>query len=773
MCLPPISRGAPGKSPPSSSSSTSSTSTGPTKRRRRGEDEVATRVAAATSSGSTGKHLRSSAPVRRGKDGGVDGGPSRRMSTRGRERGGRDRDRDTSRLAPPRAREAMESPLPSPAFSEKRSSSKRHHRSSASASTSTRRRRSESQTSTPRTPATATFQKERKSRKKPVDMIQKEQIITMQAPLQGGGTISGLVVIRPGSSSESGRSGTSKSSSRERSSESSNTSKATTLVASGAGTVGLGISLESSRAITPTSKGKVERFMEIEQVEQKVAQVTVPIPKIEVEEVREVVNEPVKLMRVIPPSAPAPAPPAPAPAHPLPPASIPQSKAAPPPPPTPPPASIPQSKAAPPVETYPIMATLVYPTKESLAYQPISRYQVTSKITSTIPNPPAVRATPLVIDPANVRLPPSMLKYQNTSPSSSVHELPLRGGGTPALSISQQSSLSSLVSTSTTSSAASASSSIKEPPPKEPHIQYLNSTASSSTSSLVSASSTQSFQSTRPPAPQQKVNYYRYAAVAPTPAHRPLKAIMDSPHLPRAGPWDGMPGADPNLGAYYRNAAVAAGKPKPTQPAAQKEEQVDLKILAAYYANAKQKTAPERVKYERSDESETEASNESASEISAISSQHSYYRTRTTTITAPEPDNTLALSPTKREHTTTIAGHKVFISTLRRSAPQVFHTTRPPPAPTPPPAGGAASAVGEEDEAGPPEGSAENWFRGMKEQMGKDTGVKEGWADEDDEVVVPEGIPPPAPTPPLAREEEIHLDNGYYGSPRMPYGYQR
>ncbi|KAH8146728.1 uncharacterized protein LAJ45_09102 [Morchella importuna] len=249
---------------------------------------------------------------------------------------------------------------------------------------------------------------------------------------------------------------------------------------------------------------------------------------------------------------------------------------------------------------------------------------------------------------------------------------------------------------------------------------------------------------------------------------------MDSPRLPRAGSWDGMPGADPNLGAYYRNAAVAAGKPKPTQPAAQKEGQVDLKTLAAYYANAKQKTALERVKYGRSDESETEASDESASEISAISSQHSYYRARTTTIIAPEPDNTLALSPTNREHTTIIAGHKVFISTLRRSAPQVFHTARPPPAPTPPPAGGAASAVGDEDEEGPPEGSAENWFRGMKEQMGKDTGVKEGWADEEDEVVVPEGIPPPAPTPPLAREEEeIHLDNGYYGSPRMPYGYQR
>ncbi|KAI5838181.1 hypothetical protein DFP73DRAFT_275091 [Morchella snyderi] len=757
MCLPPISRGAPGKYPPSSSSSTSSASTGPTKRRRRGDDEVATRVAAATSSGSTGKHPRSSAPVRRGKDGGVGGGPSRKTSTRGRERSERDRERDTSRLAPPRARGAMESPLPSPAFSERRSSSKRHHHSSAPAPTPTRRKRTESQNSTPRTPVTATFQKERKSRKKPADMIQKEQIITMQAPLRGGGTISGVVVIRPGSSSESG---TSKSSSRERSSESSNTSKATTLVASGAGTVGLGITLESSRTPTPTSKGKVERLMGFEQVEHKVAQVTVPIPKIEVEQVKEVVNEPVKLMRVIPPPAPGPAPPA----------SIPQSKAVP-----PPPASISQSKAAPPVETYPIMATLVYPTKESLAYQPISRYQVTSKITSTIPNLPAVRATPLVIDPANVRLPPSMLKYQNNSPASSVHELPLRSGGTPALSISQQSSLSSLVSGSTASSSASASSSIKEPLPNEPHIQYLNSTASSSTSSLVSASSAQSFQSARPSTPQQKVNYYRYAAVAPTPAHRPLKAIMDSPRLPRAGPWDGMPGADPNLGAYYRNAAVA-GKPKPTQPAVQKEEQVDPKTLAAYYANAKQKTALERSKYERSDESETEASDESASEISAIPSQNSYYRTHTTTITAPEPDNTLALSPTKKEHTTTIAGHKVFISTLRRSAPQVFHTARPPPAPTPPPGGGATSAVGdEEDEEGPPEGSAENWFRGMKEQMGKDTGVKEGWAEEEDEVVVPAGIPPPAPTPPLAREEEeeIHLDNGYYGSPRMPYGYQR
>lgn len=315
----------------------------------------------------------------------------------------------------------------------------------------------------------------------------------------------------------------------------------------------------------------------------------------------------------------------------------------------------------------------------------------------------------------------------------------------------------------------------------------------------------------------RKPNYYRYTTPKDA-APKPVRAIMDSPNpaAKRAGPWDGMPGADPNLGAYYRNAAAAKRREAGTEPAAAvmpakpRSNSVDVANLAAYYRHAevqRRKLALEKMKREQS-EAENETSTSTSASTSEVSSASEpwvdpnlagYYRAAEAVKKKKEQeagakrailrwnaDKALVPSPAK-EPTTMIAGRNVFFSSIRRTIPGMFHSTphaphvpfAPPPAPTPPPGEGAGSTLGEED--GPPEGSADNWFKSAK--MGPDDGrpkASDYWTNSSEtlpgagagEGEFPPTAPPPAPTPPLAREESVPSSPGYYArSPRAGYGY--
>lgn len=310
----------------------------------------------------------------------------------------------------------------------------------------------------------------------------------------------------------------------------------------------------------------------------------------------------------------------------------------------------------------------------------------------------------------------------------------------------------------------------------------------------------------------RKPNYYRYAAPQDT-APKPVRAIMDSPNpaAKRAGPWDGMPGADPNLGAYYRNAAAAKRReantePAPAAPIRPKNTGVDEANLAAYYHQAevqRRKLALEKMKHEQSEaEDETSTSEvSSASEPWVDPNLAGYYRAAEAAKKKKEQeavakrailrwnaDKALVPSPIKEpsKSTTMVAGRNVFFSSIRRTIPGVFHSAShaprvpfaPPPAPTPPPGEGAG--LGGED--GPPEGAAGNWFKNAK--MGADDSrpnVSDYWTNSSETTLpgtgagvgeFPPNAPPPAPTPPLAREEAVPPSPGYYArSPRSGYGY--
>jgi hypothetical protein len=104
----------------------------------------------------------------------------------------------------------------------------------------------------------------------------------------------------------------------------------------------------------------------------------------------------------------------------------------------------------------------------------------------------------------------------------------------------------------------------------------------------------------------------------------------------------------------------------------------------------------------------------------------------------------------------------------------------PPPAPTPPPRADTTdtetlSDTPKEKKAGPPEGAAESWFN--KSMAGKEESPTDYWnasratiespaEDEKDEFRA--GLPP-APTPPLSREDTPASAGGYYAA-GQPYG---
>lgn len=666
--------------------------------------------------------------------------------------------------------------------------------------------------------------------------------------------VTGLMVIRPGSSRRGSESGSSRSKSSSRKSDFGDKKRARS---GSRGPVGLGISLENSRTPTPSSKAKVERIREIEPRQAAVPQIAIAAPTPENSASKPAPLAP-QLQVHPPPPAPvlAPPPPVPAPAPEPPVVDVPPPKAVPPPAPS---------------ATYPIMATFVYPTKDQLAYQPIGQYRVTTNIIPAKDNPPppppptmirmaapppTARAAPAPVKAVRPPpAPPALQQYQDSpgsTPASSVHNLPLRGGGSPAIShrssvasISTVSSVASAVSAVSVASVASVASAAsgstvsidldQEPPALVAH-HPLNTTASanSSTASLATVSSAASGSTSRssnyfrteppraatpeaavevPELSNRKPNYYRYAAPQDT-APKLVRAIMDSPNpaAKRAGPWDGMPGADPNLGAYYRHAAAAKRREANTEPvtAAPVKPQtagVDEANLAAYYRHAevqRRKFALERMKHEQSEaEDETSTSEiSSASEPWVDPNLAGYYRAAEAAKKKKEQDagakramlrlnadKALVPSPTK-EPTVMVAGRNVFFSNIRRTIPGMFHSAAhaprappaPPPAPTPPPGEGARSTLGEED--GPPEGAAESWFKNSK--MGPDDGRQKAsdyWANSshttlpgtgmgEAEAEFPPNAPPPAPTPPLVREESVPPSPGYYArSPRTGYGY--
>lgn len=313
-----------------------------------------------------------------------------------------------------------------------------------------------------------------------------------------------------------------------------------------------------------------------------------------------------------------------------------------------------------------------------------------------------------------------------------------------------------------------------------------------------------------PELPDRKTNYYRYAAPQDM-APKLVRAIMDSPNpaAKRAGPWDGMPGADPNLGAYYRNAAAAKrreanAEPESVRAAQPQSNGVDKANIAAYYRHAevqKRKFALEKMKHEQSEvENETSTSEvSSGSEPWVDPNLAGYYRAADAAKKKKEQeagakramlrlnaDKALVPSPTK-EPTVMVAGRNVFFSSIRRTIPGMFnsapHAPRappaPPPAPTPPPGEGVGSTL---EEDGPPEGTAENWFKNTN--MGPDDSrskASDYWANFSETTLpgaetgggeFPPNAPPPAPTPPLVREESVPPSPGYYArSPRDGYGY--
>ncbi|KAL0640095.1 hypothetical protein Q9L58_000923 [Maublancomyces gigas] len=604
-----------------------------------------------------------------------------------------------------------------------------------------------------------------------------------------------------------------------------------------AGPVGLGISLENSRTPTPSSKAKVERIREIEPHQLQIPTIAIAAPTPDNSASKPAPQAPPKSQIHPPPPVLAFPPPVPAPESPVVVADVP--------------------KVVAPSAKYPIMATLVYPTKDQLAYQPIGHYRVTtsiipSKVNSHPPaHPTTVRLTAPLPAPhtapapvkATVRppAPPALQQYQDSSdssPASSVHGHPLRGGGSPP--ISHRSSVASISTVSSSASAASGSTiSIvleqEQPIPVVEHISYkLNATNStnSSTSSLATVSSVASSSTNRssnyfrtepprtltpethevdvPELSNRQPNYYRYAAPQDT-APKPVRAIMDSPNpaAKRAGPWDGMPGADPNLGAYYRNAAAAKRReantgPAPVTPVKPKNNGVDEANLAAYYHQAevqRRKFALEKMKHEQLEtDNETSTSEvSSASEPWVDPNLAGYYRAAEAAKKKKEQeagakrailrwnaDKALVPSPVK-EPTTMVAGRNVFFSSIRRTIPGMFHSAphaphvpfAPPPAPTPPPGEGAGSTLGEED--GPPDGAADSWFKNAK--MGPDDSrpkASDYWTTSSEtlpgagagEGEFPPTAPPPAPTPPLAREDSVPPSPGYYArSPRAGYGY--
>ena len=262
----------------------------------------------------------------------------------------------------------------------------------------------------------------------------------------------------------------------------------------------------------------------------------------------------------------------------------------------------------------------------------------------------------------------------------------------------------------------------------------------------------------------------------------------DTPKVRKpAGPWDGKPGADPYLGAYYRNAAAEKRK----KANAETESWVDEANLANYYKQAeaqKRKQALERMKREDYGDTESTGSSE-VSDGWVDPNVATYYRhaeaekkkqqQQTPKKQAPPvPSFTVKKGPRVYAVNPSDAVIKTSptFSRLRHVGNGLNFHPVPPPAPTPPPRADTTDteALGDSPtgkKAGPPEGAAESWFKtsmageSPTDYWNASQATIESPADEKDGVddELRAGLPP-APTPPLSRGDTPASSGGYYAS---------
>ncbi|PWW76941.1 hypothetical protein C7212DRAFT_190232 [Tuber magnatum] len=601
-----------------------------------------------------------------------------------------------------------------------------------------------------------------------------DRVIVARLPMEGGGSVSGLMVVRPGSSRRGSDNGSHKSKSSKGSEAGDMQPKRSAKIAAAPPSpIGLGITLDS--LITPSKV--VERKSRESEVRARPG--ILPVPRISVEAPpTPVVAQPAKKTQaVFAQQSPAviPAPPA---------ATTSASPAAP---------------ATP--EKYPIIATMSYPTPDQLAYKPVDRSQIPTRnfpgkvmvapvlapIAASAPlkapqkapqQAPQKARAPVVVAAPPVK-PPLASKVSLSQPPVARAPVdlppPTAKAQPPPAPIERPVSIASSISsrTTATSSSLSASSTASETPtPRQiTYSPHPVSSPSSSSSSLVSVSSSGSSSTTTssahlrripsseplvPEMSSRKPAYYRYAPKKDT----SQKRIMDSPAFSQgdetikpwkpAGPWDGRPGADPNLGAYYR--AAEAEKLKQSESHLRSGETwVDEANLANYYKQAdaqKRKMALEKMKKEQE-----YSDNESIASSSVVSSAASseawvdpnvavYYRhaksekervkqsefqTPKKQQPASRPGDEKALRIYSSPPTSAMSSHHPSPNIrLRHVRGGLSSHPIPPPAPTPPPPDTTdTETLGEtptEKKPGPPEGAAEAWFQASMAAKGETAG---------------------------------------------------
>ncbi|KAG0642254.1 hypothetical protein HOY80DRAFT_1008044 [Tuber brumale] len=626
-----------------------------------------------------------------------------------------------------------------------------------------------------------------------MDIKPGDRVIAARVPMEGGGSVSGLMVVRPGSSRRGSDNGSHKSESSKGSEAGDIQPKRSTKIAAAPPPIGLGITMDS--LMPPPSKVVGRRSRESE-VQARPA--TLPVPRISVE-----------------------APPTPVVTQP---AVIPAPLVA--------TTSAPTAAPATP-EKYPMVAKMSYPTPDQWAYKPIDRSQIPSTnfpgrvmvapvltpIVASAPvkapqkaHAPVAVAAPLVKPPSTSKVPPSHPPVARAPVSL---PLPATKPQPPPTPIERPASIASSISscTTATSSSLSASSTASgKPTPRQiTYSPHPVSSPGSSSSSLVSVSSAGSSSTTTSSAHPQRIPssepivpemssrkpaYYRYAPKKDT----SQKRIMDSPAFSQgdetvkpqkpAGPWDGRPGADPGLGAYYRTAEAEKLKQSRSHLSSG-ETWVDEANLANYYKQAdaqKRKMALERMKKEQ-EYSDNESVVSSSIVSSAASSEAqvdpnvaAYYRhaesekekkkqlelqTPMRQQPAPRPGDEKALRIYSSLPTPVVSSHHPSPGIrLRHVRGGLSSHPVPPPAPTPPPPDTTdTETLGEtptEKKPGPPEGAAEAWFQASMAAKGES--ASDYWnssrstiesPEEEvggEKVEFPEGLPP-APTPPLSRED--------------------
>ncbi|KAG0123535.1 hypothetical protein HOY82DRAFT_495180 [Tuber indicum] len=626
-----------------------------------------------------------------------------------------------------------------------------------------------------------------------MDIKPGDRVVAARVPMEGGGSISGLMVVRPGSSRRGSDNGSHKSASSKGSEVGDIQPKRSAKIAAGPPPIGLGITMDS--LMPPPSKvvGRGSRESEV-----RARPATLPVPRISVE-----------------------APPTPVVTQPVvTPAPLAASTSAP----TAAPATL---------QKYPTIAKMSYPTPDQFSYKPIDRSQIPSTnfpgkvmvapvltpvVASAPVKAPQKAHAPVVVVAPPVKPPPTSKVPPGQPPVARAPAnlpLPATEPQTPPAPIERPESIASSISscTTTTSSSLSTSSTASEKPtPRQiTYSPHPVSSPGSSSSSLVSVSSAGSSSTTTssahprhipssepivPEMSSRKPAYYRYAPKKDT----SQKRIMDSPAFPQgdeavkprkpAGPWDGRPGADPNLGAYYRTAEAEKLKQSKSHLSSG-ETWVDEANIANYYKQAdaqKRKMALEKMKKEQE-----YSDNESIASSSVVSSAASseawvdpnvavYYRhaesekerkkqlellTPKKQQPAPRPGDEKALRVYSSPPTPAISSHRPSPGIrLRHVRGGLSSHPVPPPAPTPPPPDTTdTETLGDtptEKKPGPPKGAAEAWFQASMAAKGES--ASDYWnssrstiesPEEEvggEKVEFPEGLPP-APTPPLSRED--------------------